>query len=289
LEQLKEAKEDTTPGGSLDQLKAKLNNSGIRGATKQFDDMKVADIEQAIAEANSPEGQAASKKSEVFSQAIKDVEALRTRVEAASQAEFTSVKTEVEAQYNAVLAKVKEVSGADFTSASTAALASKQALNALLTATIANVTTTKDLLDGVDKVSRTLPTIIRQQDLLCGFLITPSGTVQKHTDLVKLPENLDDTVRDPGVHKDVSISYKGSETRSFAASSAEQSSSTLATAAEASGGTIGLRWISKVPRWRSRRKFLGARGLYFWPLTLAAGLRHGTDQQALAGCEPYSS
>jgi hypothetical protein len=236
LEQLKEVKEDTTPGGSLDQLKAKLDNSGIRLASKQFDAVKVADIEQAIAEANSPEGQAASKKSEKLSEAITKVEALREKVEKASQTEFDSVKTEVEAQYQAVLATIKDVSGAEFTSASAAALASKQALSTLLTTTITNVTTAKDLLEGVDKVSRSLATIIRQQDMLCGFLITPNGTIQKHTELVKLPEDLDQMVRDPGVHKDVSISYKGSETRSFAASSADQSSSTIATAAEASGG-----------------------------------------------------
>jgi hypothetical protein len=96
LEQLKEVKEDTTAGGSLDQ-KAKLNDSGIRGATKQFDDLKVPDIEQAIAEANSPEGQAASKKSEKLSEAITKVEALREKVEKASQTEFDSLKTEVEA------------------------------------------------------------------------------------------------------------------------------------------------------------------------------------------------
>ena len=236
LDQLKEVKEDTTQGGSLDQLKAKLTNSGIRGATKQFDDIKVPDIEQEIAEVSSPEGKEGSQRSQKLAGAIKEVEQLRAKVEAAADSAFTSVKTEVQAQYDAVLETIKDVSGADFTSASTAALASKQALSALLTATIANVTNAKKILDGVEKTPRPLARIMRQQYMLCGFLISPSGAVLKNSELVKLPENPNQMFRDPGMQRERTFTYKGSETKSFAATSAEQSSSTLATAAEASGG-----------------------------------------------------
>jgi hypothetical protein len=150
LDQLKEVKEDTTQGGGLDQLKAKLTNSGIRGATKQFDDIKVADIEQEIAEVSSPEGKEGSQRSQKLAEAIKEVEQLREKVAGAAD------RTEVQAQYDAVLETIKDVSGADFTSANAAALKTKEDLSNLLKNTIDNVTKAKKILDAVEKTPRPL-------------------------------------------------------------------------------------------------------------------------------------
>jgi hypothetical protein len=232
LEQFKEVKEDPT---QLAQLKTKLNNSGIR-VTAQFDAIKVADIEEEIAEVSSPEGRKGSQDSQKLAEAIQNVEALRQKVETAANTEFTSVKTEVEAQHAAVLATIKDVSGADFTSAITAAATSKQELSTLLTTTIGNTLKVKKLLDEVEKTPRSLARIIREQNILCGFLITPANTSPRQSqNLVKLPANPDQMLRDPGTLKEKRFTYKGGETKSFAVSSAQQSSSTLAAAAEASG------------------------------------------------------
>jgi MAC/Perforin domain len=240
LEQLKEVKEDKTQGGSLDQLKTKLDNSGIRLATKRFDDIKIADVEEEIVEVNSPEAKQASEKSAELGEAIEKVEALRQRVKEAADTEFASVKTDVETEYKSVLKTIKDVCGAEFESANAAALKSKQELSALLEKTITDATSAKKILEGVKKAPRSLARLIREQDMLCGFLISPGGTIRKQAELVKLPENLDRMVRDPGIQREFSRTYKGSETKSFAASSARQSSSTLATAAEASGaGFVG--------------------------------------------------
>ena len=81
---------------------------------------------------------------------------------------------------------------------------------------------------------------MKNQDMLCGFLLSPAGAIRKHSDLIKRPEEPTKTVRDPGAQKSRTITYKGSETKSFAASCAESTSSTLASAAENSGaGFVG--------------------------------------------------
>lgn len=240
LEQLKTVKEDKAPGGKLEKLKAKLDNSGILLATESFDDLKVDDIEEEIAEVNSPEAKTAKQKSDELSEAIEEVQALREKVEKVADTQFDSVKADVDKQFKAVLAKIKDVSGADFERATAAASKSKEELSALLQTTITNATTAKKILEGVKKAPRTLATIIKNQDMLCGFLISPAGAIRKYTGLVKRPDNPDKMLRDPGPQKSMTITYKGSETKSFAASSAELTSSTLATAAETSGaGFVG--------------------------------------------------
>ena len=236
LDQLKAVKQDKAPGGSLEQLKAKLDNSGIPLASKQLDAIKMGDIEQEIAEVSSPQAQDTSERSAELAKAIEKVEELRQKVKQASAAEFKTVKDDVDAQYKSVLETIKDVSGADFDSASTAATKSKDELNELLKTTISNATAVREMLEGVDKTNRTLARIISQQEMLCGFLITPEGAARKYSNLVKLPESPDQMSRDPGAHRDFSFKYKGSETKSFAVSSAQQASSTLATAASASGG-----------------------------------------------------
>jgi hypothetical protein len=237
---LKTLKEDRE---GLELIKEEMRGSPavqIRTVTNQFNAIEVDDIEQAIAEASSPEVESASVKREQLTKAIEKVEALREKVEEATGTELAAVKSDVESEYAAALETIKDVSGADFASASLAAVESKKALTAQLTATINNALAVKELLDGVDKTTRTLARIIRQQDMLCGFLISPGETTRKVAELVKLPENPDQMSRDPGTQKAMTLTYKGSEAKSFAASSAQQSSSSLATAAQASGaGFVG--------------------------------------------------
>ena len=81
LEQLKKVKEDNAEGGKLNQLKRKLDDSGILLASEAFDDLKIDDIEEEIAEVNSPEAKEAKAKSEELAEAINDVQALREKVE----------------------------------------------------------------------------------------------------------------------------------------------------------------------------------------------------------------
>jgi MAC/Perforin domain-containing protein len=238
LDQLKEIKEDDTPGGSLDQLKTKLNNSGIRGAAKQLGDIGVADIEQEIAEANSPEAKAASEKSAELADAIKQAQELRERVEKTTDTAFSAVKTQLETDIQGVITKLNNVSGVEFESARAAALKSKEDLSTLLGTAISNATAAKGILNGVAKAPRPLAQIMTQQYMLCGFLITPDEIIKMHSALVKLPENPEKMLVDPGKQRTFSHSYKGSETKSFAASAARQASRTLASSAEASGATF---------------------------------------------------
>lgn len=234
LDDLLAVKKDTAPGGSLDQLKEKLSNSGIRLAPERFDAIKVDDIAQQIAEAKSPEAQDARQKSADLAQAIEKVEELRRRVEQAAATEYTTVRTEVEKQYNSVIAVIKDVCGAQFASAKAAAAESKTELSALLSAAISNATAAKDILDAVEKVPRPLARIIREEEMLCGFLISPAGAFSRHSEMVKPPEDPEQLVKGPGARSEVSLNYKGSQTTSVAASTAQQASSTLAVATQAS-------------------------------------------------------
>ena len=117
LEDLKDVKEDE---GRLDQLKAKLDNAGILGATEKIDCIKVSDIEQ-IAEAHLPEAKDASQRSAQLAEAIEKVEELRQKVEDAADTEFDSVKSEVQTGYTDILKTINNVSGAEFKRANAAA------------------------------------------------------------------------------------------------------------------------------------------------------------------------
>ena len=231
LEDLKAVKEDDT---RLKQLKAKLDNAGIPGATEKIGRVKVADIEQEIAEANAPEAKEARQKSAELARAIKEVQVLRQKVEKAAGTEFSAVKSEVVDLYADLLKTIGDVSGADFKSAAAAAATEKSELAKLLSATIRDATAVEEIMDGVKKAPRPLASIINRQGMLCGFLINPKGVSQAPSHLVKLPENPERMIMDPGEYKDSTHRYKGSAAKSFAASTAHQASRTLAAAAEGS-------------------------------------------------------
>ena len=238
LEELKDVKQDKAPGGRMDQLKAKLDSLGNPSTAKQLEAIKTSDLDEAIATAGTPTVTAkeATERSAKLAEAIGKVEALRKKVRDSADAEFKAVKTDVDAQFKAAVDVIGTISGADFGDAATAATANKTELDTLLKTTISNATAVKEMLDGVDKTTRPIAKILKQQEMLCGFLITPHEATAKYSELVKLPADADKMSRDPGPHKDFSYKHKGSETKSFAASSAQHASSTLAAAAEASGG-----------------------------------------------------
>ena len=239
LRQLKDVKQNPT---EYDKLKKELVDEGLPRLTKQFDDITVDDIEYAIAEVSSPESKAAENKTTKLKAAITKVEELRQSVVKATDKDFDSVKATVDKEFSAVLNTIKDVSGGDFKRADKAALATQDALSTLLTNTIENLEYAQGILEKLEKnPDRLLVTIIQRQYMLCGFLINPSDTIAKiHNNLVSLPENLDKVIRDPGAETSMTITYKGSETNSFAASSAAHSSSTLATAMNSSGaGFVG--------------------------------------------------
>ncbi|NGZ08542.1 MAG: hypothetical protein CV088_04025 [Nitrospira sp. LK70] len=233
LEQLKTVKEDETPNGKLARLKQKLGDQGID--VTQFNKIDVADIEHEIAVVNAPPSEPTEDKSAELKEAIKKVEKLRKEVETATDSQFTSVKTSVEAEHKAVLEKIGDVSGVDFTKAMRAAASTKADLIKLLDDTIENAKFAEDLMKGVDKVKRPLADIVKQHNILCGFLISPDETTPRNSELVRMPESLDEMVKAPGAQESKIITYKGSQTTSFAVSCYEQSSSTLATASKMTG------------------------------------------------------
>ena len=239
LAQLRAVKEGDKTG--LDALRGQLDKSGIVAITKQFDSIKVDDIEQEMAETGSPEAkEEAQKKSAQLAKAIEQVESMRHEVENATNAEFAGVKSEVEKQYKAVLDAIGDVSGAQFDRAAARAADTKDDLAAMLATTAANATTAKDVLDGVDKTPRSLARLMHQQDVLCGFLISPAGAVRRYSALVKLPDNPEDLSRDPGMQRSITRTYEGSAESSFAVNSARNASSTLATSSQASAsGFVG--------------------------------------------------
>lgn len=236
LEQLKAVKEDGTPNGKLANLKKKLGDKGIDVAP--FNKIDVADIEHEIAVVNAPPSEPVEDKSAELKEAIKKVEKLRKEVETAADNQFTSIKTSVEAEHKAVLDKIGDVSGADFTKAMKTAANTKADLIKLLSDTIDNAKFAEDLLKGVDKVKRPLADIIKQHNVLCGFLISPNETTRKNSELVRMPENPDEIAKAPGAQESKVITYKGSQTTSFAFSCYEQSSSALATASKMTGAFI---------------------------------------------------
>lgn len=233
LEQLKDVMEDETANGKLAALKTKLGNKGID--VIPFNKIAVADIEQEIAVVNEPPSEPTEDKSAELKEAIKKVEKLRSQVEAAADNQFTSIKTSVEKEHKAVLTKIGDVSGVDFTTALSTAANTKTDLIQLLNDTIANAQLAENLMKGVDKAKRPLADIIKQHNILCGFLISPNETTRKNSELIRMPQRPDEMERAPGAQESKIITYKGSQTTSFAFSCYEQSSSTLATASKMTG------------------------------------------------------
>ncbi len=239
LAQLRAVKQGDRAG--LKALQDKLDKSGIVAVTQQFDNIKVDDIEQEMAETGSPEAKSdAEKKSAQLAKAIEQVESMRHDVEKATASEFDGVRTEVEAQYRAVLDAIRDVSGAEFDRAAVRSAETKDGLAAMLATTISNATSVKDVLDGVDKTPRSLARMIHQQDVLCGFLISPAGAVRRYSAMIKLPDNPEDLARDPGMQRSITHTYEGSAESSFAANSTRNASSALATSSHGSvSGFVG--------------------------------------------------
>ena len=240
LAQLKIVKEDDAPGGRLEQLRTRLADSGILGARETIDGLRVAEIEEEIAEAKSPDAQRARERRAQLVEAIQQVQQLRERVVKAVGDNFASVQAGVEKEYNAVRQRVNDVSATDVAVAISAGEANKQQLIDFLDRAIKNVTATKDILDGVEKKKRSVAEIIEKQQMLCGFLISPEEASRMYSDeLVKLPRNPEDMLKDSErAHNETFFEYKRSETNSFAASVAQQASTTLAATAEASGAAF---------------------------------------------------
>jgi MAC/Perforin domain len=240
LAQLKIVKEDDAPGGRLEQLRTRLADSGILGAAETIDGIKVAEIEEEIAEAKSPDAQRAREKRAQLVEAIQQVQQLRDRVVKAVGDDFASVQAGVEKEYNAVRQRVNDVSAAEVAAAISAGEAGKQNLISFLDRAIKDVTATKDILDGVEKKKRPVAEIIEKQQMLCGFLISPAGATRMSSEeLVKLPKNPEDMSKDSErAFNETFFEYKRSETNSYAASVAQQASTTLAATAEASGAAF---------------------------------------------------
>ena len=254
LEDLKDVKEDAV---RLGQLRTRLGDAGIRGATERLDRLEAADIEQRIAETHLPEVQEANARSVQLADAIDKAEQLRQKIEGTADAEFRAVKSEAEDQYAAVLAKINSISGAEFRRANTAALRTQEGLIGLLGATIKDARKAKGILDGVEKSPRTVSRIISDQEMLCGFLMGPDGAHPKRTELIKLPDSAQDVLKDPGAIKDFRRSYTGLETKSFAVSTAQDCSKTLAVAAETSGAAFvgtGLAAVSAAAQYADSQK-----------------------------------
>jgi hypothetical protein len=240
LAQLKIVKEDDAPGGRLEQLRTRLADSGILGAAETIDGIRVAEIEEEIAEAKSPDAQRAREKRAQLVEAIQQVQQLRDRVVKAVGNDFAAVQAGVEKEYNAVRQRVNDVSAAEVAAAISAGEAGKQDLINFLDRAIKDVTATKDILDGVEKKKRPVAEIIEKQQMLCGFLISPAGATRMYSEeLVKLPRNPEDMSKDSEkAFNETFFEYKRSETNSYAASVAQQASTTLAATAEASGAAF---------------------------------------------------
>ncbi len=239
LAQLRAVKEGDKAG--LKALQAQLEKSGIVAVTKQFDSIEVDDIEQEMAETASPEVKGnADRKRRQLADAIEQVESLRQDVEQVTDGEFAAVRSEVESRYQAVLDAIKDVSGAEFDRAAVRSTETRKGLATMLATTISSATTMQDVLEGVDKAPRSLARMIRQQDVLCGFLITPAGATRRYSAVMRLPDNPQDLARDPGMQRSVTHTYEGNHESSFAASTARHASSTLATSSRGSvSGFVG--------------------------------------------------
>jgi hypothetical protein len=222
LQQFRVVKQDKA---QLEQLKERLDNSGIRLAAQQIDRIKVADIEDEIAAVNSPAGKDAAARKEAFTKAITEVEALRNAVKSSADTDFTSVQKTVTEEYNAVVNKIKDLAGTDFTNAASDAKLTRDGLASLLSTAITDMTAAKDILASVDATPRALTQMMRDQYMLCGFLLSPDKPIRKSFELVKLPESPEKMKRDPDAMQDYKKTYKGSETTSFAAQRRGQAAS----------------------------------------------------------------
>ena len=236
LNDLKDVKEDPT---RLDELNAKLGKAGIPGATERIGRIKVADIKQEIAEAQLPDAADARRRSEQLANAIEKVEELRQEVEDGANVISDAVKSRVQTQYDSLLATIGDVSGAEFKRADAAALKSKQTLSSLLNATIADAKQARGILDGVVKQPRTVTTMIDKQAMLSGFLFTFGMPIRKNgTELIKLPDNAEDLLKDAPDTEDYSYRFNGQQVTSIAASTADECSRSIAVKTKLAGAAF---------------------------------------------------
>jgi hypothetical protein len=254
LEQLKAVKENPVRSA---ELQTKLDNSGILNARNAFDGVTVAAIEEEIGAVISPATIAAKEKSAQLVAAIDQVRALRTKVEAATSENFAAVRAMVITEYDAVLARIKEISGAEFDSALRAAQQSQTDLKALLNGTIQNAEQANNLLESIDKTERPLTALINGLEMLCGILITPAGVTRKYMELVRMPEKPDQLGKAPEAQTSTTLQYKGRTTRSFASSYASQTGSAISTSVDAAGAAFigsGLAAVSAAASYSDAKK-----------------------------------
>jgi hypothetical protein len=254
LEQLKAVKEDSVRSA---ELQRKLDNSGILNARKAFDGMTVASIEEEIGAVNSPAKIASKKKSAELTAAIEQVKALRTKVESATKENFAAVRATVASEYDAVLSRIKDISGAEFDNAQKAAEQSQTDLKTLLDSTIQNAEKANSLLDSIDTAERPLTTLINGLEMLCGVLISPAGVIRKYAELVRMPEMPDQLAKAPEAQQSTTLQYKGRTTNSFASSYASQTGSAISTSVEAAGATFvgsGLAAVSAAASYSDAKK-----------------------------------
>lgn len=235
LEQLKAVKEDPVRSA---ELQRRLDNSGILNAKKAFDGVSVAAIDEEIGTVNSPAVIQGKARTAELAAAIEQVKALRTRVETTTRENFAAVKAGVVTEYEAVLARIKDISGADFEIASKAAQQSQADLKSSLDSTIQNAEKANDLLGSVDKRERPLTILINKLEMLCGVLITPAGVTMKYTDLVRMPEMPEQLGKAPDAQESTTLQYKGTKTNSFASSYVSQTGSAISTSVDAAGATF---------------------------------------------------
>lgn len=242
LAQFKRFKEADDDDPGLSTLRAKLDETGVPNLRQQVEEITPEQVQEEIAQVKSaptdPDDEQAQQRKKQLKETIAEVKELRQSVERSAASGAATVSAAVEEQLQSVLATIGDVSGQDFGDARTRAAASAQDLSQLLGNTVEQATSFHNMLDGVDTTPRTTAAILRAQDMLCGFLVSPAGAEAMTAPLVRFPDEVEDMVRDPGPIRSQTTIARGSSTSAAAMSLARMSSATTSVAWEVSGSAF---------------------------------------------------
>ena len=235
LSQLKAVKDDPQDRKKLREKLSKITQGG-----SLFDQLSVAEIKREIDASSTPVAPEVEQRKKTFDQAIEEAKKDLKEVKETSDKDLEKVRNRVAAAHDKNVQKIKDACGAEFTAATEAAAKSKSDLVALLDRFIVEAGHAKDILDAVEKTPRSIAEIIHDQQMLCGYFVNPAGIQRFNAELIRMPEQLDHLLKDPGELKSVTITYKGMQATSVASASVRETGFELAGALEVSAaGYVG--------------------------------------------------
>lgn len=258
LRQLYEVKNNSELNAKLGR---EIEASGIIGAKSFYDSITTTAINDQIAANAAAEAESGKSKpspdQEKLEKAITAIDSLRAKIAATADAKFDSVRKEVVAEHDAVLAQVKEIfKFTDFATMRDLASASKADLLKIIDGNRVGLGSAKDILSRALARSPLSPAdLVSESRMWLGYCVTPERVAPAVSDLVKIKANQSlPPFSNPSLSQySTSETYSGSRSEAAASSFREATGTALSVAAQASGGT-GLYAVSAAGSYAQARR-----------------------------------